>query len=136
MDHVDEGDLYDLGLMELQGRTFYNITRFKDALEQHTDLESGQIKQLIDLAKYERFYIDPDLLNGMIDTGMLDPQQKAAISSLQARSFYHRWAILEALERASPAWRMKPDTPQNNDYNRLLEKQRNTLLELFRLEHP
>jgi PiT family inorganic phosphate transporter len=126
--------LYDPGLAELENRSFYNITRFKNVLEQNTTLNNDQIDSVASLARQERFYIDPDLLSTRVHPEMLGTDQLDVLRALSKKTFNYRWEFLNALADRSAAWRLKPDVPMNAEYNRVLEQRREQILEIFRIE--
>jgi len=124
---------YDPGLEELEDRSFYNITRFKDEIERRTSLNGEQIERVANLARIEKFLIDADLLNTRIHSDMLSTEQLEALRKHKSKTFNHRWELLNALEQESDSWRLKPDLSQNAEYNRELENRRNQILTIFKL---
>jgi len=135
IEYSRQTNCYDAGLDDMSDRSFYNITRFKEQLERRTSLAEQQIKTIIELARYEKFYIDPDLLNIRLKPEMFSVNQLNAIKRLEKITFHYRWQFLNALEHISPEWRLKPETQLNQEYNKTLRVKRNLILEIFKVDN-
>jgi inorganic phosphate transporter, PiT family len=123
-------------LAGLDDRDYVNGLRLQTQLEQEGSLNTRQARRVVDLARVTPLTVDLGRINLDVDADWLSLDQMTALRSLAGRSFSHAWELTDALAKASPLWRPRPDSPANRAWNRELRQKLAHLEETFRDRQP
>lgn len=122
------------GLAELSGGRFTTQFSLNRSLKSGTALDAQQRERVVRAAEVDRYLVSAERVAQDVKPGWFAPAQVAAVKGLVGREYSHSWQLLEALEAATPAWRLLPESPRNRLDNDRLKKQRRQLLIALRAE--
>lgn len=123
-------------LQKLENKTIPKAQNFRQLINQQIQLDRKQETIVINSAKIEKIYFNPDLFN-QLETNYLSQMQINSIKKLSGKSYQHQWQLKTALSNISPSWQKKPDQPINKIFNKKLDEQFNYITRIFRLSyHP
>lgn len=131
--HAGGIDTTGLSAPKLQGRSFQNPIRLDALLKRSTRLAERDRRRVIAAAECDTLFINPAVIARSIDRHWFSAEQLSALRGLAGKTFYHKWELLQALEQASPAWRLRPDTNRNRLFNKDLQAKREFVGEVFRV---
>ena len=120
-------------LKELEGKRFYNMSKFREALKSREDLSETQLYQIFNIAQRDSFRIDSTIASREMDPNHFTREQIEAVKKLHGKVFVHKWQLDEALAQISPAWRLKPENNANKIYNKAIRKKRRELYLIFKI---
>jgi len=133
VEYLESKDLETEPIKVLMGEEYGNASRMQSALRNETTLNSDEIKLVIDAAERERFYIDPEIIFGKMDTEWLTREQLNALRGLSGQTFEHKWQLNGALNRISDSWKPRANATSNKKYNTELKAKQRYLYDSFRL---
>jgi PiT family inorganic phosphate transporter len=122
----------DPGLGEFEGREISNAVSLKKDLESRTGLDQGQVARVMELAQVGRWYIDPGVIAGDVDSHWLTSGQMAALRALSGQRYEHVWQFHQALADRSEEWMVRPPATVNMIWNKDLKKKLAFLDRAFR----
>ena len=104
-------------LADLEGRTFHSAIGFRDALRRDASLSGDTERQILSLAEITPIYFDPQT-TAAFDISWLTLRQVAAVRHLAGQRFQAKWAVADALARATPDWKLRAETKANKLHNK------------------
>ena len=122
----------DPGLAEFKGREVSNAVSLKRDLVSRTDLEDNQVQKVMDLARVGRWYIDPGVIAGEVDSRWLTSGQMSALRALSGQRYEYAWQFHRALAERSQDWTARPPATVNKIWNKELKKKLSFLDRVFR----
>ncbi len=110
--------------------------RLAQSLRRISGWDRAQVEEVMRWAELDSFYLDPVVIHLDLDRQWLTQNQIAAVADITGRSFAHRWCFEAALADSTADWRPRPATVLNKAWNRELQRKRDYLVRLFRVESP
>ncbi|PKL17663.1 MAG: inorganic phosphate transporter [Spirochaetae bacterium HGW-Spirochaetae-5] len=115
---VTEGITF-LAMDQFVDKEFSTAVEFRQALKTHApDLEVWDMNRVVELSELRNIIVNTEIIQYEIDEGWFTPEQAGILKELNGRSFNYSWELRDELEKLSPAWRMKKNTPQGRHFNR------------------
>lgn len=118
-------------LKDLQGARYTGSDTFRDKLDSVRDWKEGELFKIFHYARVEGIRIDADILHSRFNLKYFTPEEITAVSSLDGRTFTHRWQLYDALAALSPAWKKREAIKQNKPFNDQLKKKQEMLGDIF-----
>ncbi len=118
-------------LGSLQGKTFHNMSRFREALTRREKLSESQIYRIFQIAQVDTFRIDSSRALRKMQVGHFSHAQVEAVKQLHGRIFTHKWELNDALAKMSSEWKLRPNSGTNKIFNKRLKKQQRELYGIF-----
>ena len=120
-------------LRVLEGKSFHNMSKFREVLKSLEPLSESQLYQIFNIARKDSFRVDSTIAKREMDPNHFSPEQIRAVKQLHGRVFTHQWELDEALAAQSPTWRLKPEVSANKIYNKSIRKKRRELYVIFKV---
>ena len=117
MEHLVERSFPVEDLTDLQDVDFATANDFLRAIGERTFLTGYQQDRILGFAETADMFIDPEII-ASIEPDWMSDSQISAIRSLTGQQFNYKWALADALERASEEWRLLSNTIQNKRHNK------------------
>lgn len=122
MDKVIEAHIPHVKLQKLMGEAYPNGRDFSRAIRNHTDLSRADIAKLINIAELFEVAI-PNKSFNTFNSEKFNTNHYLALTSLEGRTFQHKWQIRDALAKVSEEFRYKVGQERwNNQVDELFQK--------------
>ena len=92
----------------------------------------NQVQKVMDLARVGRWYIDPGVIAGEVDSQWLTSGQMFALRALSGQRYEYAWQFHRALAERSQDWTARPPATVNKIWNKELKKKLSFLDRVFR----
>ncbi len=133
LQHLGERSFPLNKLKELEGRNFTSASAFLKAIGQRTYLTGKQQDKILDYSELANIFINPEYID-TIDSNWMTSNQIAAIRQLSGRHFRYKWAVSDALERASEEWHLLPNKIGNKRHNKDIKAKLNFVYRTFSIK--
>ncbi len=133
VEYLESKELATDPIKVLMDEDYGNASRMQSALRKETSLDSDEIMLVIEASERERFYIDPEIMAGHLDTEWLTREQTNALKRISGQTFEHKWQLNEALERIDSSWSPDTSAKPNKKYNKELRAKQKYIYDSFRL---
>jgi PiT family inorganic phosphate transporter len=120
-------------LEPLEGETFGSARKFRQALDERTELSTEDAVKVLINAEIDELYLDPAAFR-RLDSSWFTADQLQAIRRLSHRRFLHRWSLAEALAELSPDWVKAENIQKNKLYNKELGRRLDAVYRIFRVK--
>jgi inorganic phosphate transporter, PiT family len=121
------------GMIEPGPEIFTNAVKFKSDLEKSWGLNDDESSLVLELSRLGRWEVQNAVIASEVDTHWLTSGQLDALRSLSGQGYEHVWQLEQALAKASPEWRMKPNATIHKLTNQELRKKLDYLGRLFKV---
>ena len=121
----------DEGLQTIEDRTYRNPVRMRESLMQSTSLPDADIKEVIRLSQEGKYRIERARIQKLYSDGWINEKQQDALLELKGRDFSYGWMLMKELSEISEAWRIRPDSVENRQWNSSLKDKEKMLLIAF-----
>ncbi len=119
-------------LDSLAGRTVVGVRAWRARL-QEAGLSGADLQRVLAYTEVDSLLVDSALARRALPPDLFPPAYLEPVLALHDRLFLHHWQLQRALERLSPAWQFRPESPENRAYNRALEARYRLLYETFQI---
>ncbi len=119
-------------LSTLENVVFESAVRMDGRLHAVTKYDKKIRKIIIEAARIEPLYIDPQVVQEKINEDWLGQDRYRALLSLQGKRYKHSWQLIKDLQKIDASWRFKEDAVINANYNKTLKTQIEYLTTVFK----
>ncbi len=130
IEHVAISETAAGSLEDLVDSDVISASAFRDAVRKRVELPESEELDLIAASEVYPIAITEESL-ATLDVEFIGDDRAQVLPSLLGQRYQYRWQLLEALSRASEAWRSKAPSPLTNVYNKRLEKHQDYVLRHF-----
>ena len=114
MTRIKEAGISTQYLVGLADKDFETAVQFNNALDKRVKINSIHHDFILSSAEIAKLKITQAAID-KVNRNWISPEQSNALKKLKGRSFEHKWQLVQALGRETPAWQFSQNSKSQND---------------------